>query len=51
MSYYLGSSLIGWVSGYFFAQGWGLFIGWLMLLTLIALVTAFAAMRRDRTLS
>lgn len=51
LSYYLGSSLIGWVSGYFFAQGWGLFIGWLMLLTLIALVTAFAAMRRDRTLS
>lgn len=49
LSYYLGSSLIGWVSGYFFAQGWGLFIGWLMLLTLIALVTAFAAMRRDRT--
>lgn len=51
LSYYLGSSLIGWVSGYFFAHGWGLFIGWLMLLTLIALVTAFAAMQRDKALS
>ena len=51
LSYYLGSSFIGWVSGYFFAHGWGLFIGWLMLLTLIALVTAFAAMQRDKALS
>lgn len=51
LSYYLGSSLIGWVSGYSFAHGWGLFIGWLMLLTLVALITAFAAMRRDKTVS
>ena len=48
LSYYLGSSVIGWVSGYFFAHSWGLFIGWLILLTFIALVTALAAMRRVR---
>ena len=51
LSYYLGSSIIGWVSGYFFAHGWALFVGWLILLTGIALVTAVAAMRRDKAIS
>ncbi|MGJ4120456.1 MFS transporter [Corynebacterium macclintockiae] len=51
LSYYLGSSIIGWVSGYFFAHSWGLLIAWLILLTLIALVTALAAMRRDKAIS
>lgn len=51
LSYYLGSSIIGWVSGYFFAHSWGLLVSWLILLTLIALVTALAAMRRDKAIS
>ncbi|MGJ4099060.1 MFS transporter [Corynebacterium macclintockiae] len=51
LSYYLGSSIIGWVSGYFFAHSWGLLVAWLILLTLIALVTALAAMRRDKAIS
>ncbi len=51
LSYYLGSSIIGWVSGYFFAHSWGLLVAWLILLTLIALVTAVAAMRRDKAIS
>ena len=51
LSYYLGSSIIGWVSGFFFAHSWGLLVAWLILLTLIALVTALAAMRRDKAIS
>lgn len=51
LSYYLGSSIIGWVSGYFFAHSWGLLVAWLILLTLIALVTALPAMRRDKAIS
>ena len=40
LSYYLGSSLLGWISGYFFGFGWSVLVLWLAALFLVAFVTA-----------
>jgi len=40
LSYYLGSSLLGWISGYFFDFGWSVLVLWLAALFLVAFVTA-----------
>ena len=40
LSYYFGSALIGWVSGYFFAGGWTILLLWLSALFAVALVLA-----------
>lgn len=40
LSYYLGSSLLGWISGYFFGFGWSALVLWLAALFLVAFVTA-----------
>ncbi|HIW95845.1 MAG TPA: MFS transporter [Candidatus Corynebacterium gallistercoris] len=41
LCYYVGSSIIGWCSGYVFHLGWAPLVGWLVLLFGAALVTAF----------
>ncbi|WP_080791942.1 MFS transporter [Corynebacterium pacaense] len=47
--YYVGSSLLGWVSGFVFSHApWTLFIGWLLLLLLVTLAISVALARLDR---
>ncbi|KAB3519994.1 MFS transporter [Corynebacterium sp. zg254] len=43
LMYYLGSSLMGWVSGWFFERGWAVLIAWLC--TLLLSATALAAVQ------
>lgn len=45
MSYYLGSSVIGWLSGYFFQIGWGILIVSLVVLQLAALALCLVSSR------
>lgn len=45
MSYYLGSSVIGWLAGYVFDLGWGALIGALVALQLAALALCTVAVR------
>ena len=49
--YYLGSSLIGWVSGIIFSyQSWVVFIAWLglLILGLLAITIALAKLEKQR---
>lgn len=48
LSYYFGSALVGWVSGYFFAGGWMILLLWLCALFAVALVLALLIWRERR---
>lgn len=45
LSYYMGSSIIGWISGYFFAGGWIILLVWLCALFAGALVLSLLIWR------
>ena len=45
LSYYLGSSILGWVSGFFFHHGWITLIAWLGSLFVIAFGVALTLHR------
>ena len=46
--YYVGSSVVGWVSGYFFHMGWATLVGWLIGLYAVALLLALRLMTGSR---
>lgn len=48
LSYYFGSALVGWVSGYFFVGGWMILLLWLCALFAVALVLALLIWRERR---
>ncbi|MBC2681437.1 MFS transporter [Corynebacterium sp. 4HC-13] len=48
LSYYLGSSIIGWISGYFFAGGWIVLLSWLCALFGMALILSVLIWRSRR---
>lgn len=47
LSYYLGSSVLGWVSGFFFHHGWAMLVAWLCAL-FIAAFTVTLSLHRPR---
>ncbi|WP_042378829.1 MFS transporter [Corynebacterium resistens] len=48
-SYYIGSSLMGWISGYFFHAGWPVFVAWIATIVSISFVIALSLFKRGRT--
>ena len=48
-SYYVGSSFMGWVSGYFFHAGWTLFVAWIALVLGVSLLIALSLFKQGRT--
>ena len=45
-SYYIGSSLMGWISGYFFHAGWPVFIAWIATIVSISFVIALSLFKQ-----
>lgn len=45
MSYYLGSSVVGWISGYFFHAGWTVLVVFLIVLQIAALALCLVSSR------
>ena len=47
-SYYVGSSLMGWISGYFFHAGWKIFVAWIALALGVSLFIAVSLFKQGR---
>ncbi|WP_426721604.1 MFS transporter [Corynebacterium auriscanis] len=48
-SYYLGSSLMGWFSGYFFHAGWAVFVTWIVVVVSVSFLIALSLSKQGNT--
>lgn len=48
-SYYIGSSLMGWISGYFFHAGWPIFVAWIVVVIGVSLVIALSLFKQGKS--